>query len=213
MIAYEPNPLIPAGMIGLTGKLNDFKVIGCLPSPFFRIPIMKHIITWTGMTSHNEENIAKLIRDGYTPCISPNNDSLSMSNSDYNCDVIIVRVKSYRAIIKLALQDGLTIFPSFCFGQEKLWNKCVIKPESILFKIFEKIHLSMFIGMLNIPFGPPNTSQLNIVIGKSITIPRIENPSNEVLINYQTQLASEITNIFLANKDNYNMSHYTIKIV
>jgi len=93
-----------------------------------------------------------------------------------------VFIKKRKGFIKYALRYGTTLYPVFTFGENQLFrtfDKFIpLRLWLNKFKILGTIYWSRF-G----PFPEPRTS-LHTVCGKGIILPKIENPSEEMIDKY-----------------------------
>lgn len=137
----------------------------------------------------------------------------------------VIYIKKRKGLIKYCLQYGpYEIQPSYIFGECNTYNNLV----SVLSKIFclnknikatlnrYKIPTTFPIGPLwFIPFLgllPYNNCALHNIIGKSIVIPKIENPTQEDIDHYHKWYVNEIVRIFETNKWRFGLDDKILKV-
>ncbi len=135
----------------------------------------------------------------------------------------VLFLKQRYGVVKLALEFGTPIYPTFCFGLRKMYPAWVPK-----FKFMKSWGSALgyvpvfFLGIFNIPFAQPKPTPLNVVVGKPIIVEKIEDPSvlsrrgdEEVerrVKQIHGQILSEIERIFETYKHEFEMGHVTLKI-
>eukprot|EP00553_Chaetoceros_curvisetus_P002823 CAMPEP_0204628580 /NCGR_PEP_ID=MMETSP0717-20131115/16159_1 /ASSEMBLY_ACC=CAM_ASM_000666 /TAXON_ID=230516 /ORGANISM="Chaetoceros curvisetus" /LENGTH=148 /DNA_ID=CAMNT_0051645231 /DNA_START=116 /DNA_END=562 /DNA_ORIENTATION=+ len=88
---------------------------------------------------------------------------------------LVLYLRKRKGFIKLALEYGATIVPTFTFGLDGAFA-CHIPRGDMINKLSSKIGFlpAIFWGRWYIPFGIPRPKKLHVVIGKPIHIPHIE---------------------------------------
>jgi hypothetical protein len=215
MIAIEPHDILPIGMVGLTANVmpfNNIKTMGCVTSIAYKVPLVKHIFTWVGSGSADKENIIATIRAGFSPmiCVGGAHEVIYMKNrNEY-----VLYLKHHLGYVKLAMQQGIDIVPTFVFGQRYAWDFFV--PEaSWVHSIGRKIGFipMMFTGLWGLPMGPPKQVPLTVVLGAPIAVPHLESPSSKVLEEYNDKVIESLRRIFNENKDKHGAARCTLTIM
>lgn len=106
--AVEPHDVLPCGLHSFSDYCQFFKghkTIGCVTSAMFKVPLMRHFLSWASATSAEKSNIEYLISKGYSPTICPGGvqEVLNMK-SNKEC---VLFLKSRKGIVKLAIKHGL----------------------------------------------------------------------------------------------------------
>merc|ERR1712080_345668 len=103
-------------------------------------------------------------------------------------DQIRLVLKNRKGFIKLALQHGVDLVPTFSFGEHRVYDLLPNPPGSLLRKvqdfILNKTGLPLFLfmgrGVFQYQWGiVPHRTPIHVVIGKPIPVEKIENPSSE----------------------------------
>ena len=45
-------------------KYSAYKLLCCLSSAIFKVPLMKHVLTWVGATSADKQNMTRYLQSG-----------------------------------------------------------------------------------------------------------------------------------------------------
>ena len=70
-----------------------------------------------------------------------------------------------------------------------------------------------FVGMFGLPLGPPKPAPLVVIIGKPIVLPKIDNPSNEVIEKYHSQFIEAYEKLYNDHKDDYGCKDISLNII
>ena len=124
---------------------------------------------------------------------------------------IVLFLKSRYGLVKLAMQYGVPLVPVFTFGQRATYSYYVPKSPFIHW-VGRKIGFipMIFCGIFGLPFTPPLSKQLTVVVGEPIEIPKIDHPTSEQLKQYHTKLIESYEHLYNKFKDEYG--HKDIKL-
>jgi 2-acylglycerol O-acyltransferase 2 len=210
----EPHDVLPVGIAGFHREVSGLNkdITGCLSSACFSVPLMRHMYTWLKCGNVSKKSLVKALDAGKSVVICPGGaQEVAYMESD---DEIILFIKSRFGLVKLALQSGTPIIPSFCFGQRKTYSFWVPRHEGMqrLCRKFGFIPV-VFFGYFGIPLAPPKPAELALVCGAPIQVPKIDNPTKEDLQKFQTILITEMERIFEENKALHGMGDCCLKII
>lgn len=128
---------------------------------------------------------------------------------NHDKEAIEIILKSRKGFIKLALRFGRPLVPVFNFGEHFLYNQAP-NPKGSLLRKFQNwfkdtISFSPPIfygrGIFQYNFGlVPYRKPLNIVVGKPIPVPKIENPTNEEVEAMHAKYVEALVQLY----DDYN---------
>lgn len=215
IFAIEPHDILPVCMAALADPVNVFPGIhaeGCVTSIAYKIPILKHIFTWVGSGSIDKKNLIRMISKGKSPmiCIGGAHEVIYMKNrTEY-----VLYMHSRFGYIKLAMEQGIDIVPTFAFGQRHAWDFYVPGADWI-HALGRKIGFipMIFFGLWGIPLGPPKRTPVTVVIGAPIAVPKIKNPTLEQLSEYSAKVIESVKRIFEENKDKHGAAGCTLKVL
>lgn len=134
---------------------------------------------------------------------------------DTNTKECVLYLNNRLGMVKIAAQHGVPIIPVFAFNQRDIFRYWV--PRSAwIHQLGRKIGFIplVFFGVFNLPYGPPKPCALNIVAGKPIMIPKLEDAqlTDVKLRPYLNEFISSIQRIFENNKAQFNMGDVTLRI-
>jgi len=109
--------------------------------------------------------------------------------------------------VKIALEEGASLVPVFCFGENDLYNKGEDGPWRKRISAFTKKTMGFtspnFIGrgVFQYSFGfLPMRRKLSAVVGKPIKCPKTLNPSEELVKEYHEMYVEGLRDIYDSHK-------------
>jgi 2-acylglycerol O-acyltransferase 2 len=116
--------------------------------------------------------------------------------------------------VKLALQHGCPLVPCFSFGLRQSFD-FIGTSNSTIFAIGRAVGglPLLFFGLFGLPFGPPKPCQYTNIIGKPLSIPRIEQPSQEDIDKHHALFIEALRALFEATKHEYGEPNISLRIV
>mmetsp|Transcript_18548 Transcript_18548/g.29115 ORF Transcript_18548/g.29115 Transcript_18548/m.29115 type:complete len:136 (+) Transcript_18548:971-1378(+) len=129
-------------------------------------------------------------------------------------DTEIASIKQRKGIIKIALRAGVPIVPTYGFGHTSLW-KIVADPFGILESLSVKLDISLtpFFGRWGWFLGPPQRVPLCVVLGEPIRCPQIEEPTQDDIDKYHSQLLKSYADLFENHKASYGWANKKLVFV
>eukprot|EP01038_Epipyxis_sp_PR26KG_P009728 gene9728-13093_t len=91
IFALEPHDVLPVSIFGLSDFLGylpkEVKLLGCLSSACFNVPLMRHVYTWASAVSIDKKNIQRMLSKGISPCLCPGGvqEVIHLSNEKKEC--------------------------------------------------------------------------------------------------------------------------------
>ncbi|KAM9538503.1 diacylglycerol O-acyltransferase 2-like isoform 1-T1 [Guaruba guarouba] len=130
--------------------------------------------------------------------------------------ITTLTLKNRKGFVRLALQHGAHLVPSFSFGENDLFRQVVFEEGSWMRSIQQRFQKMMGFapcvfygrGLTSIqsrgflPYAKPITT----VVGEPVTVPKIEDPSSEVVDVYHEMYISSLLKLFNENKTKYGLS-------
>ena len=160
----------------------------------------------------DKKNLIRYLSTGVSPCLCPG------GAQEVAClgtkDELVLYLRSRFGFVKLALQYGAALVPSFSFGLDGIYDCTVIKNKWVTF-VGRKIGFMpiIFTGLWGIPFGPAKPSPLTLIVGKPIPVPKTEQPSSELVSKYLDMYVDAIVKLFETNKEKYGMANTKLKVI
>jgi len=115
-----------------------------------------------------------------------------------------VFIKKRIGFVKLCLQHGLAIRPVYCFGEKALyWN--LQGGFDFRINVLNKNGLPAIVtwGHPLIPLLPRSNVDMKIVVGAPMVMPKIEDPTNEVVKQWHDKYMAALTKLFEDHKESY----------
>lgn len=175
-------------------------------SVIFCIPFCREIALSCGAVDARKEVAQKVLSQGSNIFIAPGGIKEQLC-STCSGDIILVPRKGG---IRLGLQHGCTIVPSYCFGELQLFDSHTI-PALIKNCFYKYCRISLVI-----PSGfwgtlIPRPMPLTFVTGKPIKLPKMETVDEEMVQKFYEKYVEEILNIYDKFKHEYGQPERKIK--
>lgn len=137
-------------------------------------------------------------------------ESLSVTPGHYKLTLL-----NRKGFIKMALITGAHLVPVFSFGENDVYHTVPIKKDTWLRYLQDRFKkLTSFVlpiywgrGIFNYTFGIlPHRKEINTVIGKSIAVKKIENPTNEDIDALHKIYINELEKLYNEHKAKYSQN-------
>ena len=115
-----------------------------------------------------------------------------------------VFIKRRTGFVRLCLQHGMAIRPVYAFGENGLyWN--LQRGWDFRLKVLNKnaFPAIMTWGHPLIPLLPRSNVDMKIVIGAPIVLPKIDNPSKDVVKQWHDKYVAALVKLFEDHKEDY----------
>ncbi|KAM4768256.1 diacylglycerol O-acyltransferase 2-like [Cyanocitta cristata] len=125
-------------------------------------------------------------------------------------------LKNRKGFVRMALRHGAFLVPSFSFGENDLFRQVVFEEGSWMRSIQRRFQKMMGFapclfygrGLTSgqshgfLPFSRPITT----VVGEPVAVPKVENPSRELVDRYHELYIHALLKLFKENKTKYGLS-------
>jgi len=199
VIAAEPHSVLPIGIVVLTPQsgvlpINNLRALAS--TAVFWTPIIRHVWSWLGVAPITRKYFTELLQKGVSCIVVPGGvqECLYMENGRE-----VVFLKNRFGFIRVAMEAGSPIVPTFCFGQSKSYKWW--KPTGSWYR-----QLSRAIGFTPLVFwgrfgGPiPFRTPMYYVIGKPIEVSKNTSPSREEVAAVLGQFIAAVEALFEKHK-------------
>uniref|UniRef100_A0A8B9PY41 Acyltransferase n=1 Tax=Apteryx owenii TaxID=8824 RepID=A0A8B9PY41_APTOW len=224
IIGSHPHGILCVGafcnfITGSTGFLEMFPGI----RPFlttlagnFRLPVFREYLMSGGLCPVTRQAIGYLLSKNGTGnavaiVIGGAAESLSCRPG-----VTTLILKNRKGFVRMALQHGAYLVPSFSFGENDLFRQVVFEEGSWMRSIQLRFQKMMGFapcvfygrGLTSVqsrgflPYPRPITT----VVGEPVTVPKIEDPSCETVDLYHEMYVRSLLKLFNENKTKYGLS-------
>ncbi|XP_075040613.1 diacylglycerol O-acyltransferase 2-like [Mixophyes fleayi] len=181
----------------------------------FRLPILREYMMSGGLCPVNRKSIGFTLSQkgrGNAIVIVVGGAAESLS---YQPGVTTLILSKRQGFVRLALENGADLVPSFSFGETDLYQQVHFTEGSLLHAAqlkFQKLFgfAPCFFygrGLISaeskgfIPFSRPITT----VIGEPVTVPQIEDPSPEIVDRYHNMYRCSLLKLFHEHKTKYGL--------
>jgi 2-acylglycerol O-acyltransferase 2 len=238
IFCIEPHSVLPVSIYwGSLNVLANHKMLACLSSSILTVPIMKHILTWTGAVSADRATMVKHLSQGYSLNICPGGvQEVGYLGDPTEC---VLFIRSRYGVTRMALTQGCPLIPSMTFGLHKAYdfwapamatamekgkgkgkdgsdnNNSINDMNGWLKALGRKLGFFplIFFGLGGVPFAQAKPCPLVVVVGAPIVMPQIDNPSAEVIQMYHQIFVDEMERLYEDNKWANGMGEITLRII
>lgn len=209
--AHEPHSVLPLGMSIFTrysasvpAPLKGY-VMGT--SAVFWAPIMRNMCWWLGIRAVSRDVIKRTLARGTSCAICPGGvqECLYMQEG---FEVVFLQKRT--GFIRIALEQGVPVVPVFAFGQTPHYtyhrpfidwpHNVVPTPAHPVSRVARRIGWLPMIAWGWMGTAMPRRVPMYIVVGKPIQMPRVEDPSPELVQKYLALFISEVERLFDSHK-------------
>jgi len=187
----------------MSGAINDvlYESVFCGSRAMINLPISGIIARWMGVQGVNNKNFKDFLRKGKNIIFVPGGFEEATLTQHSRERVFI---KERKGFIKYCLQYGYRIHPCYSFNENKIYYT---------FPYFERLRL--FFNKLKIPgvifyskflFFPNYDLDLFVVIGKSIQLPQISEPTNDEIDQYHKLYVDSLKALYDKYKSQFGAS-------
>ena len=221
IFATEPHDLLPYAVFvynsclgylpGEIGKTARVLMTGAI----FKLPIIKHVYTWVGGLPVDKKTFRSRLANNECVAFCPGGVQEVILIDPKNKDDLILFLQSRKGFIKLALETGTAIVPTFIFNLDDSFGY-VIPRGKVMTKIARKLGFLpvFFWGRFCIPFGIPNPVKISVVIGEPFDVPcEGTNISNESVDKYHKIFLQKTEELFERHKHTEGYGHRKLKIM
>jgi 2-acylglycerol O-acyltransferase 2 len=164
--------------------------------------------------------LAKKKEKGLAAVLIPGG-ALEALNVNSDKDKIRLVLNRRKGFIKLALRFGVSLVPTFSFGENFIYDQ--IKPEngSLLqrFQVLTEKWIGftpvLFFGrgIFQYNFGLlPNRKKITVVVGKPISVDKIEEPTRDQIESLHSKYVQELENLYNEYNPKYGDLNVTLEI-
>ncbi|NXP81408.1 DGAT2 acyltransferase, partial [Ramphastos sulfuratus] len=181
----------------------------------FRLPIFREYLMSGGLCPVTRRAIGYLLSQNGTGnavaiVIGGAAESLSCRPG-----VTTLILKNRKGFVRMALRHGAHLVPSFSFGENDLFRQVVFEEGSWMRSVQQRFQKMIGFapcvfygrGLTSVqsrgflPYARPITT----VVGKPVTVPKVENPSREMVDKYHELYVRSLLKLFNENKTKYGM--------
>ena len=222
LFAMEPHDLLPYSAFTFSRFLHripgpagvDVKCL--MTSAIFRLPFIRQIYTYVGGESVGKENFRKLLQNKQSCVMIPGGVQEVLYSMEKE-DTVLCYLTKRKGFIRLALETGTPIIPTFTFHLDGSYTFWTPKENKLFSSISRFIGFApiIFFGRWYLPIGIPNPQKLHVVIGKPIHIPCEGRNSvkPESIEKYHQMYIQELEALYLRHRKEEGYGHRSLKII
>ncbi len=183
--SIEPHDVLPCGIFAMSDFLGYFpghSTMACLTGAIFRVPLMRHLFTWTRAASVDKRYLQRLLEEKISPIICPGGAmEVTHLTNEPECNMYI---KKRMGLVRLAMQYGVPIIPTITYHGNDAYNFYVFKNKTIQrwSRKFGFVPV-LILGIFDIPFAQPKSMPLIVVVGCPIAVPKVEGKPTDEQVN------------------------------
>ncbi|ODV61697.1 diacylglycerol O-acyltransferase [Ascoidea rubescens DSM 1968] len=176
----------------------------------FKLPYYRDYLMALGVSSVKKQNIQEVLKRNMSICIVIGGARESLLSRPHSKKLVL---KNRKGFIKMALSVGnISVVPVYGFGENELYNVLEPKTNSFFRKFQDWLKgnfgftLPLFHarGVFNYDWGVlPFRHSIDIVVGKPIEIPKIDNPTTADVDYYHQLYIDELTSVYDNNKERF----------
>ncbi|KAG3111940.1 hypothetical protein PI125_g8672 [Phytophthora idaei] len=202
IFGFHPHGIIVLSRIAIFGgSFEDifpgitYRILGA--SPMFYIPLGRELCLWMGGVDASRSTSEKVLKEGNSIVVYPGGVAGIFKTNPNSKETQIV-LKNRLGFVKLAMNHGADLVPTFVFGEKWLYN--MWNPPKGVIDFFRKmlgIPVLVFWGKFWwMPKAPEEGKRYGLVYGKPITTKLNPTPTEEEIRAIHTQYVAEIERIF-----------------
>eukprot|EP00123_Amoebidium_parasiticum_P005843 comp16936_c0_seq1/m.15517 comp16936_c0_seq1/g.15517 ORF comp16936_c0_seq1/g.15517 comp16936_c0_seq1/m.15517 type:complete len:445 (-) comp16936_c0_seq1:24-1358(-) len=220
IFGYHPHGIISLGaVVNFATEANKFSELFpgiilrvCTLVENFRWPFFREFLMALGIVPVSRRSIINILRlgPGNSAMIVIGGAAEALDARPKTADIVLERRKGF---IKIALQNGASVVPVFCFGENDVYRMAVDNTEGTQVRktqdeMLKKMGFSMPIfhgrGVFNYSFGiMPVRKPLIAIVGKPVDLPHLPNPGNEDVDKYHTMYKDALVDLYNRYKNTH----------
>jgi 2-acylglycerol O-acyltransferase 2 len=196
---------------------NNFEVIFpglkvrlCTLAANFKVPVFRDLLMALGIVSCSRNSVKNNLKNGISSIIVIGG---AAETEHANPRVFKLVLKKRNGFIKLALETGASLVPSFGFGETDIWTQKIFPKDSTGGKIQTWIRNMFGVHIPILDRFMPRSSKIVTVFGSPIDCPMISAPSNEQIQIIKKQYIDGLVKLFEDHKRNYGYGDCVVEIV
>ncbi|RYQ81280.1 hypothetical protein Ahy_Scaffold1g107247 [Arachis hypogaea] len=182
--------------------INDVKIplqafdLALNNEQIFYIPVLRHLWTWFGVTRAAKKNFISQLSAGYSCVLIPGGvqETFFMKHGSE-----IAFLKTRRGFVRIAMERGHPLVPTFCFGQSDVYKWW--KPSgTLVMKLSRAIKFApiFYWGIFGTPI--PFRRPMYIAVGRPIEPPKNPEPTQEEVDKVLIQFVDALQDLFERHK-------------
>jgi len=220
IFAMEPHDVLPVSMCAFhfsLGWVPGHTCAGLMTSAVFMLPGMKSVFATLSARPVDRATFSRLLAAGRSCCFCPGGvqEVINLRNSSE----VVLFLRSRLGFARLALKHRAPAVPCFTFGLSEVYSHRFLHGP-VAERIARAIGFlpGVYWGLWNLPFGPPRSRPLTVVVGKPIPLPEGlpangEDPPKEMVARYHAAFLVAMEEVFEKHKHEHGMGGVALRII
>ncbi|XP_065222992.1 acyl-CoA wax alcohol acyltransferase 1-like isoform X2 [Planococcus citri] len=174
------------------------------------LPIAREMLLFYGICSVSAESILHVLNGpaGNVSIVTVGG-YIEMMKSVPGTNRVVLKTR--KGFVRMALKAGSSLVPVYTFGESSTYDQL---SSDWYVRLQKKLHSLFWLGGLVLAWGPckidhalgllPYQIPLTTVVGSPIKLPRVEDPSSELVDKYHQIYIQELTSLFDKYKGKYD---------
>jgi len=202
LICHHPHGMMSFGF-AMSVAYSDvlWKTFHVASQALLNLPVSGIFAKWLGLVGADNKTFKDTMKKGKNIRFIPGGfEEATICDSTRDR----VYIKERKGFIKYALEYGYTLYPSFTFNENKIYNTINVFESFRLFINKFKIPACIFYGRYGLL--PRTDLEIITVIGKGYELPTIEKPTSEQVDQYHKIYINELKALYDRHKKTYGAS-------
>ncbi|XP_050440928.1 diacylglycerol O-acyltransferase 2-like [Adelges cooleyi] len=185
----------------------------------FNIPLHREIAVGLGFRGASEKSLINILdkKKGNVAVLIVGGVDEALNSFPGPVHIVVNRRKGF---VRVALKTGASLVPVFSFGENYVYDKEELSPNSLAVRLSKFInwkeikYMPKGRGMFQYSFGiTPRRHPITTVVGKPIDVPKIQNPTTDDIEKYHKIFVDDLVKLFEEHKTKYMENAENINIV
>ncbi|KAJ3076471.1 diacylglycerol O-acyltransferase 1 [Podochytrium sp. JEL0797] len=211
IFGYHPHGVMGLGAVLTFGSnalqidqiLEGVEICPATLDANFYVPVLKDMLLSQGFISASKKSLFAALGQGKSVMLAVGGAQEAIFAKPGVNHLVL---KDRKGFVKIALQTGANLVPVFAFGENDIWDQVdnsegrIVRAFQLGVKRWTKVSPVLFYGR----FGPvPYRRPVKVVVGAPIEVPKVENPSLEVVSEYHVLYLKELEKLYQQHKQEF----------
>jgi 2-acylglycerol O-acyltransferase 2 len=182
----------------------------------FRLPGVRHLCLATGCVDAGRPTAQRVLKAGLSLMVLPGGLDEQLETIHGRERVVL---KKRFGFVKLAMQHGVPLVPTYVFGSSDLYytSRLLHGSRKTLAKLF-RVALPLYSGCWGLctypwPRGFPLPVPQHVVFGDPILVPRRDEPTHAEVEAEHARFVQALTTLFDEHKDRFGAAGRTLEVL
>ncbi|XP_055335830.1 2-acylglycerol O-acyltransferase 2-like [Paramacrobiotus metropolitanus] len=227
IFACHPHGILATGVsgalisegLGISQRLPGMRLHILVSRLVFWFPLFREMFLWGGCSSASKRNIKRIAEKstGNVLVLIPGG-AAEMFEAWPGRNTLVL--ENRKGFIRMALETGCHLVPVYSFGETDIFHQVFDNPTGSRLRNVQSWFASLtgfplviFYGCSKIFFWQPLKRPINVVVGKSIEVQKIAQPSQEEIDDLHGRYKEALWNLFEEHKAFYGFSNSHLEFI